>query len=69
MVEAVLFKLTDIDTQGQPADVSKKYLQDLFITDPTMDRARLITSKGEIENGMMVQLLYMLLRKARRSML
>ncbi|KAL7892238.1 hypothetical protein HDV64DRAFT_187530 [Trichoderma sp. TUCIM 5745] len=37
-------------SKGQPADVSKKYLQDLFITDPTMDRARLITSKGEIEN-------------------
>lgn len=44
-------KLADLDIQGQPADLSKKCLQDLFITDPTIDRAKLITSKGEIVSG------------------
>lgn len=44
-------KLTDLDIQGQPADLSTKCLQDLFITDPAIDRAKLITSKGEIVSG------------------
>lgn len=43
--------MTDLDTQGQLADLSKQCLEDLFITDPVIDRARLITSKGEIVNG------------------
>ncbi|KAM0518966.1 hypothetical protein ACHAPE_003957 [Trichoderma viride] len=51
VAEAVLAKLTDLDTQGQPADLSKRCLQDLFITDPAIDRAKLITSKGEIVSG------------------
>lgn len=47
----MLAKLTDLDTQGQPADLSRKCLQDLFITDPAIDRAKLITSKGDIVSG------------------
>ncbi|EHK42545.1 hypothetical protein TRIATDRAFT_319948 [Trichoderma atroviride IMI 206040] len=51
VAEAVLAKLTNLDTQGQPANPSKKCLQDLFITDSAIDRAKLITSKGEIVSG------------------
>jgi hypothetical protein len=43
--------LTDLEKQGQPTDLGKICLQDLFITDPIIDRARLITSKREIVNG------------------
>ncbi|KAK1252172.1 hypothetical protein MKX08_003359 [Trichoderma sp. CBMAI-0020] len=51
VAEAVLARLTGLDTQGQPADPSKKCLQDLFITDPAIDRAKLLTSKGDILSG------------------
>lgn len=42
---------TKLDSLGQTADSSKKCVQDLFITDPTIDRAKLITSKGDIVSG------------------
>lgn len=47
----MLAKLTDLDTEGQPAGLSKKCLQDLFITDTAIDRAKLVTSKGKIVSG------------------
>ncbi|KAL7917441.1 ankyrin repeat-containing domain protein [Trichoderma austrokoningii] len=49
VVEAVQTTLDNLDLRGQPADLDKKCLQDLFITDPDMDRAKLITSKGDIK--------------------
>lgn len=42
---------TKLDSLGQTADSSKKCVQALFITDPAIDRAKLITSKGEIVSG------------------
>ncbi|UKZ61164.1 uncharacterized protein TrAtP1_002434 [Trichoderma atroviride] len=51
VAEDILAKLTNLDTQEQPSYVSKKCLQALFITDPAIDCAKLITSKGEIVSG------------------
>ncbi|KAL7933000.1 ankyrin repeat-containing domain protein [Trichoderma chlorosporum] len=45
------FKLNAIAQAADPSPDSLKCLQALFITDPAIDRAKLITSKGELVQG------------------
>lgn len=56
MTETILAGYNSIETKldntlGQTADSSKECVEHLFITDPSIDRAKLITSKGELVSG------------------